>query len=42
MGKLLWIIQVFNHKGPYKGKEGGSRGSERKDDVRTEAEVEVV
>ena len=29
MGKLLWIIQVLNHKGPYKGKEGGSRVSER-------------
>ena len=29
MGKLLWIIQVLNHKGPYKGKEGGHRVSEK-------------
>lgn len=36
MGKLFWIIQILNHQGFYKGKEGGSRVRER--DVTTEAE----
>ena len=37
VGKLFWVIKVFNHKGPYKGKEGGSRVRKREGDVITEA-----